>query len=351
MLNFKGYLIFKVTLGKFLIGTAFIFCSNISIAQAGLFAKSCNNNRKNPAASIAPVIRQIKAIGDNVPLCKDEFVTRIGWEMQNYPAERTRLRAIMKAVQLAEQSVRTLQCPHGTLQATFISQKTFLTNAHAFHEPILKDGYQRSGDKVSMDGCEILNGERSVPMNLSLVPLVGNPEKVSTDVAAASVTFPLGGIAPVPIFDSANAKKPKSDFVVASRMRLDPLRPELASCLSFVRCKSERVFWNKDSESSIHKTDCAVDPGSSGGPVFTIAKNDDGSYNVGLSGITSGGKVDLADRSAYNTDNMFGRSIAIDGLMRNQAEEMLKQTGEGSLATIQSKIKQSASLVLPGQSL
>jgi hypothetical protein len=287
------------------------------------------------------------------PMCEREFVTQLHKEMGETPEHRPRLKAYLRGVEIAKKSVRRIDCA-GIGEAVFLTPRVFVTNQHVFEKMIRhSDGTQRSQGRLDPKVCKFYSAEGFLEINMAvdktIKPEFGGWPSTSEfrDSAVAATTQAMKDIEPMPVRSSKEVKKHR-ELLTATTYRNDPMRPWLKDCLSFGRCKTRLVDPRKDDESTAHYTTCHSAPGASGGAVFSIAEQPDGSYDIGIIGIMKAVIKGHIFTTAFNTikkgesedlQNIITIVVGFDGLFRNQAETVLRAAGEDSLDVISETAK------------
>lgn len=339
---------------------AIVVYSQFLFGQDGEVLRRCPNGiRRTPASSVNPLIHEIKMIGNNEPLCLDDFIQKMNLDKLSAKSQgdtdrEELIETYIQTAKTAPSFLRRIECraSYDGNPATYYANTVFLTptvygaTAHTFYEKVPNQDVH--GANIDPYNCKVADRSGLIGHDRSIAPvflgdLKGTRSISANDSAAAAIEKPISGFKPPHIFNPSEIEEGKSILMLLSAYVSDPLRPHLKNCYSVVIC-SEELKWPTKSgnKTTWHKSTCSIDSGGSNSAVMLVKKSPGGHYVSGLVGIADGSvdyvvdektgqKQFLPDGTPYNRGSMYSSFLELTGLAAKQINEVLRQTNEGTL--------------------
>lgn len=284
-------------------------------------------------------LQPINYIENDEPLCTQDFLTKVASERREPGCEQM----IQKMAHIAEKNVRVLHCPgQGPMNVTFVSERVFVTNSHAYNSAVVKGNLNSPGDPLPNDvlsRCYVDRLDRSKGMivrdflDMSVKPRKGDPNSPETDFAVGAVKDSIPDIEPVDVVSNPDPSIGAEMFSAAAYRAY----PKVKECFSLTACRrKEQPFTpSTTAEATVHITTCPMLGGSSGSGVYTLIKDAQGACkSIGLMAIMEGGTTNAPNGSPYyysedpnsSSDNksMWTEVIGIDNKFRSSIGEVIE---------------------------
>ena len=297
-------------------------------AQAGHFQMGCGVHQS--------FIQKINYIGSYKPTCLVPFVNDLKNDSIANPQNAEKNRLWAEAALAAKKNVRTLRCPQGESNVTFVSSKVFVTAGHAFFR-IVRDTATGTSKAVERFPNEVLQScfvtyfdlqagrYKQNPIDITISPRHGRVSAILEDYGVAVVRDEIDDIVEGPIAEG---------LAVANKEMLSgsPNRDYswTKNCFSPVICPSEKYFAPNAESGSVHITQCPGEIGTSGNGYYSLIQDKDGRYtSFALVGVHVGSRTNLPNGTPYKYGKdaaaMFTATIGIEGKFRSDLAEVLDE--------------------------